>query len=222
MPPEAAYLDSEKVEVGMGASEQERALLLPSADTEEDSITVLVDRRYRLSADHIPADLVVPDVRFSFPGTHEKSYVRAVAADALERLFAAGEADGVVLKAVSGYRSYARQKQIYESNVRRRGVLAADLVSAVPGASEHQTGLAVDVSSDTVGCELKESLGDTTEGKWLADNCHKYGFIIRYPKDKTAVTGYAYEPWHIRYVGRELAARLHDAEITLEEYYGKK
>ncbi len=188
-------------------------------DTKEDSVTVLVNRQYRMSADYIPADLVVPNVRFSFYGTYEKSYVRQVTADALEKLFAAAERDDVILKAVSGYRSYARQKEIYDRNVRSRGKSATDLVSAKPGSSEHQTGLTLDVSSESVGCALEESFGDTSDGKWLAKNCHKYGFIIRYPKDKTKITGYSYEPWHIRYVGRKLATYLYKKNMTLEEYY---
>ena len=96
----------------------------------------------------------------------------------------------------------------FDRNVRSRGKSATDLVSAKPGSSEHQTGLTLDVSSESVGCALEESFGDTSDGKWLAKNCHKYGFIIRYPKDKTKITGYSYEPWHIRYVGRKLATYL--------------
>jgi hypothetical protein len=89
----------------------------------------------------------------------------------------------------------------------------------MPGSSEHQTGLSIDVSSDSVGCALEESFGATADGKWLAKNCHKYGFIIRYPKNKTKITGYSYEPWHIRYVGRKLATYLYKNDLTLEEYY---
>lgn len=188
-------------------------------DTKADSITVLVNRQYRMDQDYIPADLVVPAIRFSFYGTYEKSYVRQVTATALERLFAAAEQNGVILKGVSGYRSYTRQQEIYSRNVSTRGKTTTNLVSANPGASEHQTGLAMDVSSESVGCALEESFGDTAEGRWLAKNCHKYGFIIRYPKDKTEITGYSYEPWHIRYVGKKLATHLYKKNITLEEYY---
>lgn len=199
-------------------SKQKKARLI-KVDTKEDSITVLVNRQYRMSADYIPADLVVPNVRFSFYGTYEKSYVRQVTADALEKLFAAAEKKDVILKAVSGYRSYARQKEIYDRNVSSRGRSATDLVSAKPGSSEHQTGLTIDVSSEAVGCALEESFGNTSDGKWLAKNCHNYGFIIRYPKDKTKITGYSYEPWHIRYVGKRLATYLYKNDMTLEEYY---
>lgn len=216
------YYDGEDLnseDTVMETSEPKKASPLIKVDTREDSITVLVNREYRMSADYIPADLVVPEVRFSFYGTYEKSYVRQVTADALQKLFAAGERENVILKAVSGYRSYARQKAIYDSNVSKRGATETDKVSAKPGASEHQTGLTVDVSSDAVGCALEERFGETPDGKWLAANCHKYGFIIRYPKHKSGITGYSYEPWHIRYVGRKLATHLYKHGLTLEEYY---
>ncbi|WP_455056710.1 M15 family metallopeptidase [Jutongia sp.] len=212
--------DDEKDEdSGVKKTTKKKKSPLIKVDTKEDSITVLVNREYRMSSDYIPADLVVPNVRFSFYGTFEKSYVRKVTADALEKLFAAAERDGVILKAVSGYRSYARQKEIYDRNVRSRGKSATDLVSAKPGSSEHQNGLTIDVSSEAVDCALEESFGDTSDGKWLAKNCHNYGFIIRYPKDKTKITGYSYEPWHIRYVGKKLATYLYKKDLTLEEYY---
>lgn len=188
-------------------------------DTDPDSYGVLVNRTYLLSKDYIPADLMVPDIPFSFTGTYEKSYMRKQAAKSLERLFANAAKKGYQLKGVSAYRSYDRQKQIYNNNVRNRGTAKTDKVSAVPGSSEHQTGLSIDVSCNSVNCELEKSFGKTPEGKWLKSNCHKYGFIIRYPKNKSKITGYSYEPWHIRYVGKNLAKHLYENKLTLEEYY---
>lgn len=188
-------------------------------DTEPDSYTVLVNREYPISKDYVPADLVVPNVAFSYYGTYEKSYVRKQAANALEKLFAGAQEKGYMLKAVSAYRSYERQMQIYNNNVNTKGTDRTNKVSAQPGSSEHQTGLAIDVSCNSVGCALETSFGQTSEGKWLKKNCHKYGFIIRYPKNKTKITGYSYEPWHIRYVGRNLAKYLKKNKMTLEEYY---
>ncbi len=188
-------------------------------DTEPDSYTVLVNREYPISKDYVPADLVVPNVGFSFYGTYEKSYVRKRAAVALEKLFAGAQQEGYMLKAVSAYRSYERQTQIYNNNVNTRGSDKTNKVSAKPGSSEHQTGLAIDVSCNSVGCALETSFGQTSEGKWLKKNCHKYGFIIRYPKNKTKITGYSYEPWHLRYVGKNLAKYLKKNKMTLEEYY---
>ena len=90
----------------------------------------------------------------------------------------------------------------------------------MPGSSEHQTGLTIDVSAKSVGYRLDQSFGDTKEGKWLAKHCHEYGFIIRYPYGKEKITGYSYEPWHIRYVGISIAGYLYKNDLTLEEYYG--
>ena len=120
------------------------------------------------------------------------------------------------LYVASGYRSYSVQKILYDNYVKRDGVAAADTYSARAGHSEHQTGLAFDLNS------VNSSFGQTLEGKWVASNCHKYGFIIRYPENKSDITGYMYEPWHLRYVGLELAEKLYNGGnwITLEEYYG--
>lgn len=189
-------------------------------DTIPSSKTVLVNRVYLLPSDYIPPNLVVPNVKFSFTYSSDKRKLRKVAADALERLFQAGEKEHVELYGVSGYRSYARQKQIYDKNIATRGQAATDAVSAKPGSSEHQTGLTIDVSARSVNFRLDQSFGDTTEGQWLAENAHLYGFIIRYPYGKTEITGYSYEPWHIRFVGKAVATYLYENKLTLEEYYG--
>lgn len=184
------------------------------------SKTVLVNRKYLLPSTYIPKNLVEPDVKFSFSYSSDKRKMRKVAADALEKLFAAGEKEGIELYGVSGYRSYARQKQIYDKNIATRGQAATDAVSAKPGSSEHQTGLTIDVSAKSVNFRLDQSFGDTKEGKWLAKNAHLYGFIIRYPYGKSKITGYSYEPWHIRFVGKTVATYLYENKLTLEEYYG--
>lgn len=189
-------------------------------DTIPSSITVLVNRVYLLPSTYIPANLVDPNVKFSFAYISDKRKMRKIAATALENLFAAGEKEGIVLYGVSGYRSYARQKQIYDKNIATRGQTATDAVSARPGSSEHQTGLTIDVSARSVNFRLDQSFGDTKEGKWLAKNAHLYGFIIRYPYGKSKITGYSYEPWHIRFVGKTVATYLYENELTLEEYYG--
>ncbi len=189
-------------------------------DTTPTSITVLVNRSYLLPSTYIPSDLTEPEVKFSFYYSSEKRKMRQEAAEALKELFDAGIEKNVLLYGVSGYRSYARQKQIYDNNVRNRGAEATNSVSAKPGSSEHQTGLSIDVSAKVVGCRLDQALGNTTEGKWLAKNAHKFGYIIRYPKGKESITGYSYEPWHIRYVGKSVASYLYKNNLTLEEYYG--
>lgn len=118
-----------------------------------------------------------------------------------------------------GYRSYDRQKEIYDANVARQGAERTNLFSAKPGYSEHQSGLAMDVSTNSIHYRLEEEFAGTPEGRFLADHAHEYGFIIRYPKDKSDITGYSYEPWHIRYVGETMAKDLYDRGITMEEYY---
>ena len=192
---------------------------LIKVDTNPDSYTKIVNRDYPMPEEYVPPDLVVPDVEFSFYGTCEKSYMRKLAAQAIEQLFNAAQDEGYTLKIVSAYRSYERQKAIYNNNVRSRGESSTDKVSAKPGCSEHQTGLCADVSSETVDCTIEQNFGDTPEGKWIAANSYKYGYIVRYPEGKSDITGYSYEPWHIRYVGKNLAKYLYDKNITLEEYY---
>ncbi len=187
--------------------------------TNASSLYVLVNKKRNLPSDYAPDDLVVPNVPFSFSGDSPKKQMRKEAAKALEKLFEAAEDDGIELKAVSGYRSYSTQKSIFESNAKRKGEEVANRTSARPGQSEHQTGLAMDVSSASVSYGLEESFGDTKEGEWLAKNASAYGFIIRYPKGKERITGYSYEPWHVRYVGEQIAKDVANKKVTLEQYF---
>ena len=144
-----------------------------------------------------------------------------MAAAALEELFAAAkEEQGYTLYAHSGYRSYATQNLIYQRKIKNSKNLAeARLLVADPGASEHQLGLAMDVKNSKNG-SLSASFGSTKEGIWLSENAYRFGFIIRYKEEWTDITGYAYEPWHIRYVGKEHAKVIYDMNIPLEEYIG--
>ena len=145
--------------------------------------------------------------------------MQPVAAHALEELFDAANDDGIILYATSGFRSYSTQKAIFDRRSQQRGERAANRSVAKPGYSEHQTGLAMDVEGQSsLGSGLVEDFGETPEGIWLAQNCHKFGFIIRYPKGKSDITGYIYEPWHIRYVGPEAASEIASLDITFEEY----
>lgn len=190
-------------------------------DTIPSSLTVLVNRDYLLSSSYIPAHLVEPKVRFSFDYKSERRMMRKDAARALEKMFRdAKKKKNVILYGVSAYRSYQRQREIYLRNVALRGRSATDVVSATPGSSEHQTGLTIDISAKSVDCALIPAFGNTKEGRWVAKNAHKYGYIVRYPAGKTKVTGYHYEPWHIRYVGITTATYLYKNNLTLEEYYG--
>ncbi len=192
----------------------------PKIDTDPESIMVFVNKEYSLPDDYVPSDLTRPDVRFYGSYSDDKRYLRAEASDALEDMFSAAEEDGIILYGVSGYRSYDRQKEIYNNNIVQRGSTATNKVSAAPGHSEHQTGLAIDISNASLGCTLSEEFGESDEGRWVAKNCARYGYIIRYPKNKQSITGYSYEPWHIRYVGKKLARYLSKNDITFEEYLG--
>lgn len=147
------------------------------------------------------------------------------ARDALQKLLNDGNNRGFQLSNASGFRSYQSQEQLFDQYVQRDGEEAANNYSAKPGHSEHQTGLTYDIVSENTDTNFKTSFGKTKEGQWLKDNAYKYGFIIRYPKNKTHITGYQYEPWHIRYVGKDTAKKLYKSNETLEEYlnlYPKK
>ena len=146
--------------------------------------------------------------------------MRAVTATALEQMFSAAKLDGINLQVVSAYRSYSYQQTLYSGYVSEVGQAAADEESARPGYSEHQTGLAVDIGAANGVCVLEACFGSTPEGEWLAANAYKYGFLLRYPADKTAITGYEYEPWHFRYIGTALSDEMHKEGIqTLEEFF---
>lgn len=187
-----------------------------------ESSQVYLNKQRKLPDGYEPADLVDPNVYHYAAEGDSKRQMREEAAKALESLFKLAKEQGIELIAVSGYRSYDRQKQIYDSSVTTNGQEYADKYSASPGTSEHQTGLAMDIgsSTETVATLLEESFKQTSEGEWLAENAHYEGFIIRYPEGKTGITGYNYEPWHIRYVGKEIATAIYDDDLTLEEYFG--
>ena len=174
----------------------------------------LVNRDYALASDYVPNDLTRPDVQM----TSSNIKMRSEAAAALEEMFQAAKDEmGYTLVAVSGYRSYGQQSAIFERKVKNVGKKAALLLVAPPGCSEHQLGLAMDL-----GCKrntsLTESFINTPEGAWVAENAHRFGYIIRYKEEWTEITGYSYEPWHVRYVGKEHAQRIHALDIPLEYY----
>jgi zinc D-Ala-D-Ala carboxypeptidase len=185
------------------------------------SMWVVVNKQHQLTPkDYVPADLVYPNIPLRVPG-NASMQVRQKTAAALEELAAGAKTAGLNLMLASGYRSYSYQVGLYNGYVKSIGQTEADKTSARPGYSEHQTGLAADLEPASRLCEVTACFGDTTEGTWLAAHAYEYGFIIRYPADKVPITGYSYEPWHIRYVGKELAGELHKQHIaTLEEFFG--
>lgn len=179
-----------------------------------DTTYVLVNKYYNLDSDYVPKNLEVIDSKYSVPG---KKLVN-VARISFEHLARKAENEGYSIRAASTYRSYSYQSNLYDNYVKQDGVSNADKYSARPGFSEHQTGLAVDVDN---GKSSFNNFENTKEYKWLLDNAYKYGFILRYPKGKEDITGYMYEAWHYRYVGVEIAALIHENNMTYEEYYFK-
>lgn len=160
--------------------------------------------------------LVVNKV-YALPSTYNPGII-PVAQQGVNAMVSAAKQDGVYLSVISAFRSYSYQKTLYENYVKRDGQAAADRYSARPGHSEHQSGLAFDFGGTNQSHWLKSSFADTAEGKWLAANAHKYGFILRYPKGKESITGYMFEPWHFRYVGSGEAPKIKASGKTLEEY----
>ena len=175
---------------------------------------VLINRDYVLSSTYKPDDLVMPDVERA----SDAVMMRREAAEALEEMFDAAQNEaGLTLVAISGFRSYSKQAAIYQKKVENIGKRAANRVSAPPGASEHQLGLAMDLCT-TYDHSLEERFADTPEGQWVAANCGRFGFIIRYKTEWEDITGYMNEPWHVRYVGREHAQIIQEMNIPLEYY----
>jgi D-alanyl-D-alanine carboxypeptidase len=185
------------------------------------SIWVVVNKLRPLNPiNYAPTDLVVPSVPLRGPG-NETMQLRQVVATALEQMFAASKTQGINLMLASGYRSYSYQTTLYNSYVQSQGQAAADLGSARSGHSEHQTGLAADLEPVSRNCELEQCFATTPEGEWLAANCYKYGFIIRYTLANQPITGYEDEPWHVRYIGTSLAGEMHSTGVTtLEQFFG--
>lgn len=177
---------------------------------------ILVNKVHHLSSGYVPSKLVYPQVAAP---NKSKTLMTPEAAKALENLFAKAKEEGIQLAAISGYRSYSRQESIFASNIQKYGSAeAANQFSARPGESEHQTGLAMDVSSASMNYTLQQSFQDTPEGQWLKENAAQFGFIIRYQKGKEAITGYQFEPWHIRYVGQGTAMAITSSGLALEQY----
>jgi len=182
----------------------------------------VVNKERHLSSDYKPKDLVEANIDYAQSDLSVRP-LRRVAAKALEELFAAAKQEGYDLYGLSGFRSYKTQVRVYKNNIAQYGSEEkANFYSAKAGQSEHQLGLSMDITTKEVDFKLTEDLWNTDAGKWIARNCYKYGFIIRYPKGKEKITGYSYEPWHVRYVGKSLAKVIHENNLTLEEYFEEK
>ena len=183
-----------------------------------DSYQVLVNKNFALSSEYAPEDMRIIQVLDSSQNLNLTIKLRSRAADMVEALFAAAREDGYELLAVSGYRSYPHQKDLYEYYVKKHGKKEADSFSARPGHSEHQTGLALDVSASSLEGKIDKDFGLTQEGAWLVKNAPRFGFIIRYPREREEDTGFIYEPWHLRYVGVAPANIMEQNNWIFEDY----
>ncbi len=188
--------------------------------TDPADYTFLVNREHALASDYVPEDLTYISHAANTNSSEDKYMMRRVAAEAFDALCDAAYSEKELsIVGVSGYRSYERQYNLYAGYLIRDGISGTNYYSAAPGTSEHQSGLAIDISCKSCGYDLVNSFAKSKEGEWVAENAWRFGFIIRYAESKVDITGYAYEPWHIRYVGIPLAYYLYMSGLTLEEYY---
>jgi len=171
-----------------------------------------VDKNHRLGQDCVPSNLVTLPAAISVDGTQQ---LTGDTASAIEEMFAAAKTAGFVLYVNSGYRSYSVQVATYNYWVQTDGQAYADRTSAKPGHSEHQMGTAADIGTE--GHVLEAFIG-TPAATWVTENSWKYGFIVSYPEGKEAITGYAAEPWHVRWLGKDVAQRVHASGLTLHEF----
>ena len=193
------------------ATEQERL------EAEKRGLLILINKQNPVDQAYKPEDLT-PIKYYASNRSEAGRYMRKEAAGQFHKLVEAAAAEGHELVMTTAYRSYGFQQTLWNNYVASEGEAAASRFSARPGQSEHKSGLAVDVSAPSVYYALTDSFGETEEGIWLAQNAHRFGFIIRFPEGKEDITGYLYEPWHIRYVGEPVAAEIYAKDITLEEY----
>lgn len=184
------------------------------------ALLVLVDRERNLPDGWAPKGMVTPSTRWAPTDSTERRLLRPEAARALDQLSAAAERDGAPIIGVSAFRSQGSQQQVHDRYVATEGEADARTFSAEPGHSEHQTGLAVDVTGADGTCPTEACFGATRQAAWLAEHAPEFGFIVRYPAGKEAITTYDAEPWHLRYVGTEAAREMQQRNLTLEQYLG--
>ena len=206
--------------------EPRTATAAPTATPDGDGVFVVacgdplvpLDKRHRLEADCAPADLRPVPEAFAWGPQSVVAATLGPLVEMLEDALAAGHR----IVVLSAYRSYEVQQGAFRSHVQSLGLEQAERVSARPGHSEHQLGTTVDFASAAVGYQLVQAFGDTPEGRWLAERAHEYGFALSYPRGAEAVTGYQYEPWHFRWLGRETAAELRASGLTITEFLRRR
>ena len=181
----------------------------------------LVDKDHALPPDYAPTDLVKMTQQDASPGAPTVVQLRQSAAESLTQMLTDARAQSVNLLSQSGYRSYDYQVQVYGNEVKAFGQAQADRESARPGHSEHQLGLAMDFTTRALGYDLNDSFAATPEGRWLAQNAARYGWVLSYPQGKEDLTGYQYEPWHYRFIGVSAAQSFLATGLTLNQWLAK-
>lgn len=187
---------------------------------------ILVNKSNLLDKDYIPDNLIITDNNENNFHNYKDPTLKPMIVKYILSFFIKMQEDmkkeGLFIIVDSGYRSYNYQQIIYNENIKQHGIKRTKRFVALPGSSEHQTGLAIDIALIRNGKYIDNIKESDPEVKWLIKNSYKYGFILRYPKGKERITGYSFEPWHYRFVGIELATFLKNENITLEEYYFNK
>jgi D-alanyl-D-alanine carboxypeptidase len=198
-------------------TKEEIAKIKEVINSDTTGLYTLANKENLLSESYMPNNLVIPNVNLVAERSNEKNLVSATIVEDLEQMFYDAQEAGVNLFLSNAFRSYDSQVYIYNEDIKNKDKQYSEYV-AKPGESEHQLGLAIDITSRNMGFELNQSFENTKEGAWALENAYKYGFILRYTKTKEDVTGYKYEPWHYRYVGDKTISKLcHDKDLTLEE-----
>ena len=190
---------------------------LSSEFTDQNSLLVYVSQAHPLPSDFVPASLGTPHL----PSTGAVVEIQEEAGKKAQEMLAQAKREGYELFVSAGYRSYKNQEELYNNRVSLVGEQKASLTVEKAGCSEHQIGLAIDITDDPTGTVLNEEFEKKECAQWLFEHAHEYGFILRYPKNKEKITGLSYQPWHYRYVGVDTATAMYekDPNITFEEYF---
>lgn len=188
---------------------------------DKSSLFKLVNEENPIDKNYSPEKLITPNIALVGSENEPRSKVSSVMQKQLEKMFEDAKKEGLELYLSCAHRSFNEQEYLYNRALKRENSNSSELV-ALPGRSEHQLGLAIDITTRKIDFQLEEAFEETKEGRWLLNNAYKYGFILRYPRGKEKITGYSYEPWHYRYVGNlEVSKYCHDNKLTLEELYEK-
>ncbi len=185
---------------------------------DDGDLMVLVNKYHGVTRDYEPKDMVTVEMSMA---AWDDIQIKKEAYDAFTKMFNDAASQGYSFCICSGYRSYEYQQELFENALATQSEAEAHMFSAYPGRSEHHTGLAIDITSESMDWGLSQDFADYPEGRWLDEHCQDYGFILRYPEGKEDITGYQYEPWHFRYVGVEAAKEIMSKGITFEEYLGE-